>query len=89
MFERFHFTAHFKQQTPARERPRPQLSLRNALVIDDSKSARKAIVSSIDSAVTIGFIGALATIYALTILCGLYPSWLASRLQPADALRYE
>jgi putative ABC transport system permease protein len=36
-----------------------------------------------------GFIGALATIYALTVLCGLYPSWLASRLQPADALRYE
>ena len=41
------------------------------------------------SAFTIGFVGALATIYALTILCGLYPSWLASRLQPADALRYE
>lgn len=41
------------------------------------------------SAFTLGFAGALATIYALTILCGLYPSWLASRLQPADALRYE
>ncbi|HEV7766331.1 MAG TPA: FtsX-like permease family protein [Thermoanaerobaculia bacterium] len=41
------------------------------------------------SAFTLGFTGALATIYALTILCGLYPSWLASRLQPADALRYE
>lgn len=40
-------------------------------------------------AFTTGFIGALATIYALTLLCGLYPSWLASRLQPADALRYE
>lgn len=40
-------------------------------------------------AFTAGFIGALATIYALTVLCGLYPSWLASRLQPADALRYE
>jgi putative ABC transport system permease protein len=36
-----------------------------------------------------GFIGALATIYALTVLCGLYPSWLASRLTPAEALRYE
>ncbi len=36
-----------------------------------------------------GFALALATIYALTVLCGLYPSWLASRLQPADALRYE
>jgi putative ABC transport system permease protein len=41
------------------------------------------------AAFTLGFLGALATIYALTILCGLYPSWLASRLQPADALRYE
>jgi putative ABC transport system permease protein len=36
-----------------------------------------------------GFAGALATIYALTVLCGLYPGWLASRLEPADALRYE
>jgi len=41
------------------------------------------------SSFTIGFASALATIYALTVLCGLYPSWLASRLQPADALRYE
>lgn len=40
-------------------------------------------------AFTAGFLGALATIYALTLLCGLYPSWLASRLEPADALRYE
>jgi putative ABC transport system permease protein len=41
------------------------------------------------AAFTIGLFGALATIYTLTVLCGLYPSWLASRLQPADALRYE
>lgn len=41
------------------------------------------------AAFTIGFAGALATIYALTVLCGLYPSWLASRLTPAEALRYE
>jgi putative ABC transport system permease protein len=41
------------------------------------------------AAFTAGFALALATIYALTVLCGLYPSWLASRLQPADALRYE
>lgn len=41
------------------------------------------------SAFSAGFAGALAAIYALTVLCGLYPSWLASRLQPADALRYE
>jgi putative ABC transport system permease protein len=41
------------------------------------------------SAFTLGFVASLATIYALTVLCGLYPSWLASRLEPADALRYE
>lgn len=41
------------------------------------------------SAFTAGFLAALATIYGLTLLCGLYPSWLASRLQPSDALRYE
>jgi ABC-type antimicrobial peptide transport system permease subunit len=41
------------------------------------------------AAFSAGFVLALATIYALTVLCGLYPSWLASRLEPADALRYE
>jgi putative ABC transport system permease protein len=41
------------------------------------------------AAFTIGFVAALVAIYALTLLCGLYPSWLASRLTPADALRYE
>ena len=41
------------------------------------------------AAFSTGIVAALATIYALTVLCGLYPSWLASRLQPADALRYE
>jgi putative ABC transport system permease protein len=38
---------------------------------------------------TIGLFGALATIYGLTLLCGLYPSWLAGRVQPAQALHYE
>lgn len=38
---------------------------------------------------TIGLAGALATIYGLTLLCGLYPSWLAGRVQPAQALHYE
>lgn len=40
-------------------------------------------------AYAIGIAGALATIYALTLLCGLYPSWLAARVQPAEALHYE
>ena len=35
---------------------------------------------------SIGLAGALATIYGLTLLCGLYPSWLAGRVQPAQAL---
>lgn len=29
------------------------------------------------------------TIVALAVLCGLYPGWIASRVQPAEALRYE
>ncbi|HEY0142800.1 MAG TPA: ABC transporter permease [Thermoanaerobaculia bacterium] len=41
------------------------------------------------SAFVAGIVVSLATVYALTLLCGLYPSWFASRLQPADALRYE
>lgn len=36
-----------------------------------------------------GFVSALAVIYAITILCGAYPSWLASTIDPAEALRYE
>jgi putative ABC transport system permease protein len=31
----------------------------------------------------------LAIIYALTLVCGLYPSWMATRVQPAEALHYE
>jgi len=38
---------------------------------------------------TAAFIASLLAIYAITVTCGLYPSWLASRLTPADALRYE
>ena len=37
----------------------------------------------------VGIGSALATIYTLTLLCGLYPSWLAGRVQPAEALHYE
>ena len=36
-----------------------------------------------------GLTASLAAIYALTILCGVYPGWLASRVQPAQALHYE
>jgi putative ABC transport system permease protein len=38
---------------------------------------------------TTGIFAALAVIYAITLLCGAYPSWLASSIEPADALRYE
>lgn len=38
---------------------------------------------------TLAFVLSLAAIYIITVACGLYPSWLASRLTPADALRYE
>ncbi len=31
----------------------------------------------------------VATLYVLTVVCGLYPSRLATRLRPAEALRYE
>jgi putative ABC transport system permease protein len=37
----------------------------------------------------IGVAAALVVIYAITLTCGLYPSWLASRVTPAEALRYE
>jgi putative ABC transport system permease protein len=36
-----------------------------------------------------GFVIAAATIYVLTLLCGWYPSRLATRIEPAEALRYE
>lgn len=38
---------------------------------------------------TTGIVAALAVIYGITLASGLYPSWLASRLTPAEALRYE
>ena len=31
----------------------------------------------------------LAAIYLLTIICGLYPSWMATKVRPAEALHYE
>jgi len=41
------------------------------------------------SVFSIGIGSALAVIYAIALTCGLYPSWLASRVTPAEALRYE
>lgn len=40
-------------------------------------------------ALTGGMLVAAAVIYLLTALCTLYPSWMASRIPPAEALRYE
>ena len=37
----------------------------------------------------IAFILSAATIVALTLLCGWYPSHVATRIEPAEALRYE
>ncbi len=36
-----------------------------------------------------GLLGAVAILYLVSFVCALYPSLLAGRLQPADALRYE
>lgn len=36
-----------------------------------------------------GLCGALAMIYALVLLCGLYPGWLATRVEPALALKHD
>ena len=38
---------------------------------------------------TFGLIASLVLIYAITLLCAAYPSWLASVIEPAEALRYE
>ena len=46
-----------------------------------------ALVSPAVFTLAIG--AALAVIYAITLLCGAYPSWLASAVEPAEALRYE
>jgi putative ABC transport system permease protein len=36
-----------------------------------------------------GLLFAMITMYLISILCTLYPSALAARVQPAEALRYE
>lgn len=48
------------------------------------------LVSGMSTQVYAGALAAsLAVLYSLVILCGLYPSWLATRVQPAQALHYE
>jgi putative ABC transport system permease protein len=37
----------------------------------------------------VSIIVSLVIIYLLTLVCGLYPSWLATKVQPAEALHYE
>ncbi|HUO84884.1 MAG TPA: FtsX-like permease family protein, partial [Thermoanaerobaculia bacterium] len=41
------------------------------------------------STIPLGVIAAASMIYLITTLCALYPSILASRIQPAEALHYE
>ncbi len=38
---------------------------------------------------TYGFVVSVVIIYSLTIICGLYPSRMATRIHPAAALHYE
>ena len=40
-------------------------------------------------AFAIGFVLSLATLYVLATLCAFYPSWLATRITPTEALRHE
>jgi len=37
----------------------------------------------------LSFVLSLATLYALATLCAFYPSWLATRISPTEALRHE
>ena len=37
----------------------------------------------------VSFLASVLAIYLIVALCGLYPSWLATRIQPATALQYE
>ena len=48
------------------------------------------VVSEVSAGVyAVALLLALAVLYSFVILCGLYPSWLATRIQPARALQYE
>lgn len=48
------------------------------------------LVGILDATVFTGALTvAVVSIFGLTLLCGVYPSWLAMRVEPADALRNE
>lgn len=48
------------------------------------------VIGDINSRVfSLSIVISLAVIYALTVICGLYPSWMATKVQPAEALHYE
>lgn len=48
------------------------------------------VIGDISSRVfSLSVVISLAVIYALTVICGLYPSWMATKVQPAEALHYE
>ncbi len=48
------------------------------------------VIGSIGSKVYIlSIVISLAVIYLLAAVCGLYPSWMATKVQPAEALHYE
>ena len=48
------------------------------------------IVTGLSTSVWIGAIALAAVVlYSFVLICGLYPSWLATRIEPARALQYE
>ena len=42
-----------------------------------------------DRVFAIGLVASAVAIYSLSAVCGLYPSWLATRVQPVEALHYD
>ena len=48
------------------------------------------LLGAVEPAVFAGAVGvALIVVYLLSLACGLYPSWIAVRSEPAEALRWE
>jgi len=76
-----------------------QILIEIALITSVGVALGVAIVLQLPLLGVLGFLGtkvflssillAMAAIYFMAMLCGLYPSWLATRVQPAEALRHE